>query len=152
MPTSQTTTLSKPTDDERVPIGTLAYFQARNRARLYETVINEFERSNISQATLARRLGKRPEVVSRFLAAPGNWEIDSVSDYLFAMSGAETEYAISQPLDGAYNNNTQPDWVTSTNSIEGSAQFISVTFSGTPSTLTTAASGNVQVILDGTNA
>jgi len=111
MNTSQTSTLSEPAGDGRVSQGTLAYFQTRNRTRLHDIVLSEFEKSGISQATLARRLGKRPEVVSRFLSAPGNWEVDSVSDYLFAISGAELSYGTSHPLSEAVRNNTQPDWV-----------------------------------------
>lgn len=103
--------LSEPTGDERVDPATLAYFQVRNRGRLYDLVLHEFEKSGISQATLARRLGKRPELVSRFLASPGNWENDSVSDYLFAISGGEPAYSTAHPLREAPRNYTQPEWV-----------------------------------------
>jgi hypothetical protein len=113
MNTSQTSILSKPDGDNRVDKATLAYFQVRNRGRLYDLVLGEFERSGISQATLARRLGKRPELVSRFLASPGNWENDSVSDYLFAISGSEPVYALGYPLQEAVRNYSQPDWVAS---------------------------------------
>ena len=107
----KTSTLSKPTSEERIPIGTLAYFRSRNRWRLYDLVISEFQKSGISKATLARRLGKRPEVVTRLLGAPGNWSEDTVSDLLFAISGAEPNYGVQYPLSGPPRNLRQPDWL-----------------------------------------
>jgi hypothetical protein len=110
--TSQrTSSLFKPKGDERISVGTLGYFQARNRNRLYETIIREFQNSGISQATLARRLGKRPDVVCRWLGSPGNWTLDTVSDLLFAISGGEPEYSIAYPLDRPSRNYTDPEWL-----------------------------------------
>ena len=106
-----TSSLFRPTDDDRVPVGTLGYFQARNRNRLYELVLREFEHSGISQAALARRLGKRPDQICRWLGAPGNWGLDTVSDLLFAISGAEPEYRLAYPLDSAQRNFNEPEWL-----------------------------------------
>jgi hypothetical protein len=115
MTTSQTSLLSKPTSDERIPVGTLAYMAARNRVRLHEILLTALHNSGLSQASVASRLGKAPEVVNR-LGSPGNCEIDSVSDYLFAITGAELAYSITSPLDDAARNDTRPDWLTETNS------------------------------------
>jgi hypothetical protein len=93
------TSLSKPAGRSRIELGTLGYFRARNRGRLYDLVVEEFEKAGISRAELADRLGKRPEVVSRLLGAPGNWTLDTVSDLLFAISGAEPDYGVRYPLD-----------------------------------------------------
>jgi hypothetical protein len=98
MRTSRTTGLHEPTGADRVPEGTLAYFRARNRRRLFELVIGEFERSGLSQADLARRLGRGTDLVCRWLRAPANWTSDTVSDLLFALSGAEADYRIRHPL------------------------------------------------------
>jgi hypothetical protein len=111
MTTQATFALSKPTNDDRVPVGTLAYFQARNRARIYDTVINEFERSGITQATLAKRMGKGADWVCRLLGAPGNWTLDTVSDLLFAIPGGEAAYDVSYPLDQPKRNLTKPIWL-----------------------------------------
>jgi hypothetical protein len=62
-------------------------------------VMREFKKAGISRATLARRLGKRPEQVSRLLGGPGNWTLDTVSDLLFAINGAEPEYATRYPFE-----------------------------------------------------
>jgi hypothetical protein len=99
MSTSQTTTgLSRPTTDEKISLGTLGYINARNRQRAYDIVIKEFEQSDLTQATLASRLGKSPEVVCRLLSRPQNWESDTFSNLLFAISGAIPRYALDYPL------------------------------------------------------
>lgn len=107
-----TTMLSKPEGDARIPVGTLGYFQARNRARLYDRVLEEFEKSGLSKVTIAHRLGKDQAQINRLLGAPGNWTLDTVSDVLFAISGAEIEYDVCHPLDvGHRRNHTSPDWL-----------------------------------------
>lgn len=98
MRTSRSTILHEPSGTDRVPESTLAYFRARNKHRLYSVVIGEFKRSGMSQADLARRLGKGTDVVCRWLRSPGNWTADTVSDLLFAISGAEAGYSIRYPL------------------------------------------------------
>lgn len=111
MPTSQTSSLSKPSGVDRIAPWELAYFEARNRSRVHELVLNEFQKSGMSQADLARRLNKQPAVISRLLGAPGNWGLDTISDLLFAISGAEVRYAVQYPLDGAARNYCIPDWL-----------------------------------------
>jgi len=78
----------------QISVGTMAYFRAKLRYALHEVVLREFikqEDSNrINKAELARRIHKKPEQVSRWLGAPGNWTIDTVSDLLLGM-GVEAE-------------------------------------------------------------
>jgi hypothetical protein len=116
MRTSQTTGLSKPNGAERVPEGTLGYFRTRNRHRVYSLVIAEFQKSGLTQADLARRLGKGTDIVCRWLGSPGNWTLDTQSDLLFAISGAEAEYGIRYPL-GTHNFGDASAVVRSTDSI-----------------------------------
>lgn len=78
---------------------------------MYSLVLSEFKKSGISKATLARRMDKKPEVVGRWLGAPGNWTLDTVSDLLFAISGAELACSVHRPLDEPALNDTQPDWL-----------------------------------------
>jgi hypothetical protein len=73
--------------------------------------MNEFEKSGISQATLARRLGKNPDRICKLLAGPGNWRSTTASDLLFAISGAELKYSVSYPLDDSPRNFTTPEWL-----------------------------------------
>lgn len=77
--------------------GMLSYMRARHRANVHELVLGEFEKEGMSRAELARRLDKAPEQVTRLLAAPGNWTLDTVSDLLFAISGGEVLYAMHYP-------------------------------------------------------
>lgn len=102
--------LSKPSGSEPIPLGTLAYFCARNKHRAYSLVIGELQNSGLSQADLARRLRKSPAQLSRYLSGPGNWTLDTLSGLLFAISGAEPEYDVSYPLDLAPRNLTAPVW------------------------------------------
>ena len=111
MSTSPTTMLSKPTGDEGVPKGTLGYFRARNRHRLYTLFVQEFKKSGLTQAQLSRRLGRKPEVVCRLLATPGNLRADTFSDLLFAISGAVPSYELTYPLEQPLANYARPDWL-----------------------------------------
>ncbi len=98
MRTSRNTLLFEPSGADRVPEETFGYFRTRNKHRVYSLVIGEFKRSGISQADLARRLGKGTDIVCRWLGSPGNWTLDTLSDLLFAISGAEPDYAVRHPL------------------------------------------------------
>ena len=106
-----TSTLFKPTGDTPIPGGTFSYFRGRNRFRIYEIIVKEFLKSGLTQATLARRLGRRPEVVNRVLGAPANLTLDTVSDFLFAISGAEPTCGVQYPLDQAPRNYRGPEWL-----------------------------------------
>jgi hypothetical protein len=70
------------------------YFGARYRNRLHSEVLRLFtlenKRRGLTRADLAKRLGKRPEQVTRWLSAPGNWTLDTVSNLMLAM-GYEPE-------------------------------------------------------------
>ena len=107
----KTSTLVEPAGEGSIPLGTLGYFRARNRGRVHDLVLREFERAGISRATLARRLKKRPEVVTRMLGGPGNWTLDTVSDLLFAIAGGEPSYTIFYPLNQPPRNQVQPEWL-----------------------------------------
>lgn len=80
--------LSNPKGDDRLSERALTYVATLTRLELHEIVLDAFERAGITQATLAKRLGKRPEQVSRLLGGPGNWTIDTVAELLFAIDGS----------------------------------------------------------------
>src|SRR5438552_2278882 len=87
MPTYRTPTLSL--DESPIPERTLAYFRRRLRHELHELVVREFHRRaeqvGYTKRRLAERLDKRPEQITRWLGAPGNWRLDTVSDLLVGM-------------------------------------------------------------------
>ena len=112
MNTSRTTSrLSKPFAGEPVPPTTLEYMRTRNRMRIFDLVHKEFKRSGITRLQLSKRMGRGLDRISHLLGAPGNWTLDTASDLLFAISGAEIRYELSYPLDKAPRNMTEPDWL-----------------------------------------
>lgn len=80
----------------KIPEGKLAYFRERQRSRLYEFIIKRFlekEKSHgLSKATLAKRINKRPEQITRWLSTPGNWTLDTISDLMLAICGCEIDF------------------------------------------------------------
>jgi len=93
--------LSKPIGSDKISVGTLGYVRARNRQRAYDLVVRELKKSGITQAELARRLGKGQDAVSRLLSRPGNWELDTLSDLLFAISGSVPRFSADDPQSAA---------------------------------------------------
>lgn len=78
------------------------YFQERLRHRLYDLVLREFERylsAGHTRRQLAKRLGKRPEQISRWLAGPGNLTLDTLSDLLLGLSGGELAMFVEHPAE-----------------------------------------------------
>jgi len=108
--------------DGSLSTGAFGYFRARNRNRVYEAVVNEFVASGLSQAELARRMGKRPDVVCRLIGAPGNWTLDTVSDLLLAISNGEMSYQVSYPLEQSRRNANEPEWLSAASNILESYQ------------------------------
>jgi hypothetical protein len=99
MITSRTTLkVAKPTHDNKITRGALAYLQTRNRFRLFNLLHEAFKRSGLTQATLARRLGLGTDRVCKILGSPANLTLDTISDLFFAIEGAELDYSLS-PLD-----------------------------------------------------
>jgi hypothetical protein len=109
MTTSQTAILSEPKDGEQISLAALAYMRARAKRRAYDLVINEFKKSGVTKAEIARRLfgpNKGADRVSRMLGGPGNWTLKTVADLLWAISASEPEYAVSYPLQKKRKNRT----------------------------------------------
>ena len=85
--------LSEVLNGDRIPLGTLSYFRERFRDRLYDLVLDEFfkqeEETGLTRADVARRIGRRPEQITRWFGAPGNWTLETVSDLLLAIAKSE---------------------------------------------------------------
>lgn len=76
-------------DDGAIPQFWLGYFQEGFRAELHEKLIELAEKlkseDGKNKAYIAKRIGKRPEQISRWLSSPTNLECDTVSDLALAM-------------------------------------------------------------------
>jgi hypothetical protein len=104
MTTQQTQFLSEVLEGKRIPEEKLAYFRARLKNRLHAFVLTQFlqleKTKDFSKADLARRLGKKPEQITRWLGGPGNWTLDTLSDLLLGM-GFEPNFFAANLKHGA---------------------------------------------------
>jgi transcriptional regulator with XRE-family HTH domain len=78
-----------------IPEAKRVYFQRRVRDRFFDFLRERFEReeaNGLTQAKLARRIGKSPEVISRWLNAPSNLTLDSISDLMIGVAAEEPEF------------------------------------------------------------
>lgn len=102
MTTSQTQSfLTEILEGKPIPVGKLEYFRARLQSRLHQLVLTEYLRQEdrgLRQVDLARRIGRKPEVVNRLLGAPGNWTLNTVSDLLLGM-GSEPDLTVEHLKD-----------------------------------------------------
>ena len=109
--------LSEIEQKKPIPHGTLAYFEERLRNNLYELVIEKYldkqKSEGLSQAELARRIHKKPEVVNRLLGAPGNWTLATVSNLLMGICGEELIPSSLSVLGRPVRNHKGPDYIKS---------------------------------------
>jgi transcriptional regulator with XRE-family HTH domain len=90
--------------------GTAALESARLRRRVLRALDEGMESSGISQAELARRLGRSRSAVSQVLTGDGNLRVETLAEYLEAM-GCELVVSVritddqstASPLDSASN-------------------------------------------------
>ena len=119
MNTSRKPFLSEVFDGDKIPLGTLSYFRERFRDRLYDLVIEEFLKqraeNDLTRADVARRIGRRPEQITRWFGAPGNWTLETVSDLLLAIAKAEPDVTLL-PLEGRANRNYRGQGLSTQNS------------------------------------
>jgi hypothetical protein len=74
-----------------------AYYRQRQKNHVFAALTaffaDEAMRGNITKKELANRLGRDPSQITRWLSAPSNFELDTLSDILLAM-GAEMDHEI----------------------------------------------------------
>lgn len=67
----------------------LGYEQAGTRLALTSPVLDLFDRleaeEGLTKVELARRLGKKPSLIGRWLNNPGNWTLDTIAALLAGM-------------------------------------------------------------------
>jgi hypothetical protein len=97
-----------------IPEAKREYFRARLRNTLFNFILRKFleqEKSGLTKATLARRIGSRPDVISRWLGAPGNLTLDTVSDLLLGISAEELIPTSHSVLNRSPTNYVHADWI-----------------------------------------
>ena len=89
----------------------IAYYRQRQKNKVFTALVEFFarqaERGRISKKELANKLGKDPSQITRWLSAPSNFELDTISDILLAM-GAEMDHRIVPCGDRANANYAHP--------------------------------------------
>lgn len=115
MTTSQKTSLlSEIEAGLPIPAEKRAYFQARLQHRLYDYVVSKFQQKakseGLTKANLARRIGRKPEIITRLLGSPGNWRLETVSDLLLGISAEELDMSSTSLLGRIPRNFTQLNW------------------------------------------
>jgi hypothetical protein len=118
MPTSQTQFFSELAvghSGPPIPEAKRSYFQARLRNRLFNFILGKFvseQSKGLTKAILARRIGKPPEVINRWLGAPSNLTLDTVSDLLIGICGEELSPQSEPILNQFPRNYPHSDWIT----------------------------------------
>ena len=111
MSISQTTNwFSRPDHPERTSLDAESYMRSKNQSLAHQLILAEFRKSGITQAELAKRTGKGPDIISRLIGRPGNWTLNTLSDLLFAMSGAALTYSVHYPLTDTGKNQKRAAW------------------------------------------
>src|SRR5580698_10481789 len=70
----------------------LGYFGQRFRNRVNSLLLERFaeaQKHSLTKAELARRIGRPPEMVHRWLAAPRNLTLDTMCELLLGICGEE---------------------------------------------------------------
>src|SRR5436309_2052974 len=102
MTTSLVPSLQPISSGDVIPESTRAFFRERLRIRLHQFLLAEFVRrsraTGLTRKALAARIEKYPESITRWLGAPGNMELDTLSDLLLAM-GLEPTFGGRQLVD-----------------------------------------------------
>jgi len=83
-------------DGPPIPPAKLAYFQERLRGRIFDFILGLFleaQKNGLTQAKLGRRIGRKADVVNRWLGAPSNLTLDSVSDLLVGIDASEPNFS-----------------------------------------------------------
>lgn len=78
---------------EPIPDGKLAYFGASLCNLFHQAMLSRFgeaEKNGLTKRELARRIGKKPEQITRWLSYPGNLTLDTIAA-IFVGMGIEVE-------------------------------------------------------------
>jgi len=123
MPTYQTQLLNEVGaghDGPQIPPAKLSYFQERLRDRVFDFILGRFvdeQAHGLNKAKLARRIGKKAEVINRWLGAPSNLTLDTISDLLVGIAAEELILSSASLLGRAPVNYSHLDETPSANDL-----------------------------------
>lgn len=87
------------------------YYRQRQKNRVFGDIaaffVEEAERRGITKKDIADALRRDPSQITRWLSAPSNLTLDTISDLLLAL-GAEMDYSICRFEDRAVPNAAHP--------------------------------------------
>jgi DNA-binding phage protein len=99
-------------EDAQLDPAIMGYFHGLSQDEAHELVMEIFlkmaQTDNITRAFLARRLGKSPEQITRWLSAPGNWTLDTFTNLLLAM-GYRPTFGAERLSDMRQSNDHHPE-------------------------------------------
>jgi plasmid maintenance system antidote protein VapI len=98
--------------DGVIPAAERAYFEQRLRNRLLSLLLSKFvdaQKSGLTKAELARRIGRTPDVINRWLGSPSNLTTDTICDLLLGISGEELIIHHQSPLEQIQTNYSRFD-------------------------------------------
>jgi transcriptional regulator with XRE-family HTH domain len=89
----------------------VAYYRQRQKNRVFTELVQFFaeeaERRGVTKKDLAAALSKDPSQITRWLSAPSNFELDTLSDLLLALD-AEMDHRIVRFADRPKQNYKHP--------------------------------------------
>lgn len=118
----QTSLLAKPQNDEPISKRTLGYVSEMAREEVFDLVATACVEAGVTRGQLSKRLAKDPAQVSRLLAAPGNWTIDTIAEFLFAIDGSMLRAARFSPLEQHVANFRHSNCLEAANTVISMAQ------------------------------
>ena len=71
---------------EIIPETGFVYFRGHLQNDLHVLILEAFLKIGLTQKELAHRIGKQPSVVNRWIGATGNWELNSIAEFLAGMN------------------------------------------------------------------
>lgn|SRR5262249_7077432 len=87
------------------------YYRQRSKNRLFEALTSFFaeeaERRGITKRDIAECLHRDPALITRWLTAPSNLTLDTISDLLLSL-GAEMDYVVAKFEDRPQPNEMHP--------------------------------------------
>ena len=90
-----------------IPPAKRAYFQERLRIRVFNFLLTKFiqaQAKGLNKNILAKRIGRPPEVINRWLGAPSNLTLDTICDLLLGIAAEEMEPDVSSPIGVVQDN------------------------------------------------